>query len=187
MQAAPPVFEESDTATRGIAENPEIPETGLPIGPPACATDADVYKPVAALNPPTVEAAISGGRSSQALSWTESDNTGPEVEDYDLRYRISGGSGDFTEVEYEVDDSSATTTGLDANTTYGVPVGATNDEVHRLPAGFARAWNGRANRAVAQGRTNSGRLLGRTKRAMAFLLNHSAHGPYSLLAGEWTA
>ena len=186
MQAAPPVFEGGRTATGSIVEHAEVPETGLLIGPPACATDADVYEPAAALDPPTVEAA-SGVRSSQALSRTESDNTGPDVEDYDLRYRISGGSGDFTEAEYQGAETSATITGLDANTTYDVPVGGTNDEVHRLPAGFTRSWNGRANRTVAQGRTNSGRLLGRTKRAMAFLLNHSIHGPYSSLAREWTA
>ena len=65
VQAPPPVFQEGETATRSNAENTEVPETGLSIGPPACATNADVYEPAAALDPPTVEAA-SGGRSSQA-------------------------------------------------------------------------------------------------------------------------
>ena len=139
MRAAPPVFEEGETATGSIVEHAEVPETGLPIGLPACATDADVDEPAAALDPPTVEAAASGGRTSPALSRTESDNTGPDVEDYDLRYRISGDSGDFTEVEYEGDDTSATITGMDADTTYGVPVSGTNDEAHGRRAGFARA------------------------------------------------
>ena len=182
VQAPPPVFQEGETATRSNAENTEVPETGLSIGPPACATNADVDAPAAALDTPTVEAAISGGHSSQALSRTESNNSGPDVEDYDLRCGISGSSGDFTEVEYEGDDTSVTITGPDANTTYGVPVRGTNDEAHRPWAVLGRAWNGRANQTIAQGRNSSGRRLGRTKRALAFPLNHSGKRPCSSLA-----
>ena len=70
----------------------------------------------------TVTAAASDGHNSPVAGWTEPDHPGANIADYDadygLRYRIGGGSGEFTDAEYAGDQTSATATGLDTNTTY---------------------------------------------------------------------
>ena len=89
-------------------------------------------------------------------------------------------------MEYEGDYTSATITGMDADTTYGVPVSGTNDEAHGVGRASPGLWNERATRAIVQGCNSNGRLLGRTKRALAFPLNHSGKRPCSSLARGWT-
>ena len=77
---------------------------------------------VAAPDRATVAAAASDGHSSPVVSWTEPDHPGANIADYDadygLRHWIGGGSGEFTDAEYAGDQTSATGTGLDTNTTY---------------------------------------------------------------------
>ena len=82
---------------------------------------------------PTVATADSGGHSSPVVSWTEPDHPGPDIADYgadyELRYRIGGSSGEFTDAEYAGDQTSATITGLVANTTHVAPGGGNNNPI----------------------------------------------------------
>ena len=64
---------------------------------------------------------------SLSVSWTAPSNTGPAIDNYDLRYREgTGGSG--TTGPQNVSGTSATIAGLTANTLYQVQVLATNAE-----------------------------------------------------------
>ena len=66
--------------------------------------------------------------TSLDVSWTAPANTGkPRTRSYDLRYR-AGDSGPWTDGPQDVEDTSATLTGLTPNTSYQVQVRATNDE-----------------------------------------------------------
>ena len=61
------------------------------------------------------------------MTWTAPTNTGPAIDDYDLQYR-QGTSGNFTDGPEEQTGTSATITGLTANTLYQVQVRATNSD-----------------------------------------------------------
>ena len=71
--------------------------------------------------------ATSGSTTSLDASWTEPTNTGPDIDDYDLRYR-EGTSGDFTDGPQNQTGTGAAIGSLDAGTAYQVQVRATNDE-----------------------------------------------------------
>ena len=71
--------------------------------------------------------ATSGSTTSLDASWTEPANTGPDIDDYDLRYR-EGTSGDFTDGPQNQTGTGAAIGSLDAGTAYQVQVRATNDE-----------------------------------------------------------
>ena len=73
---------------------------------------------------PDVSAASS---TSLAVTWTEPVNTGPDVDDYDVRYR-EGDSGGFTSWSHNSADLTATITGRRPGTGYEVQVKARNDE-----------------------------------------------------------
>ena len=75
---------------------------------------------------PTV-AAVSGSSTSLAVSWSAPADGGSAITGYDLRYR-QGTSGDFTNGPQDVNGTSATITGLAANTLHQVQVRATNNE-----------------------------------------------------------
>ena len=71
--------------------------------------------------------AVTGSMSnSLTVSWTAPDNTGPEVDDYDVQYRAQGGS--FADWAHSGTGTAATITGLTTDTAYEVQVRATNDE-----------------------------------------------------------
>ena len=73
---------------------------------------------------PTVTASSS---SSLTVDWDAPTNTGPAINDYDVRYRVSG-SGSFDDAGYNGETTETTITGLSASTTYEVQVRATNPE-----------------------------------------------------------
>ena len=75
---------------------------------------------------PTV-IATAGSTTSLSVSWTEPATTGPDIDDYDLRYR-EGTSGGWTNGPQNQTGTSAAIGSLDAGTAYQAQVRATNDE-----------------------------------------------------------
>ena len=71
--------------------------------------------------------ATAGTTDSLSVSWTAPSNTGPAIDNYDLRYR-EGTGGSWTTGPQNVSATSATIAGLTANTLYQVQVLATNAE-----------------------------------------------------------
>ena len=70
---------------------------------------------------------VAGSTTSLSVTWTAPSNTGPTIDDYDLQYR-QGTSGNFTAGPEDQPSTSATITGLTANTLYQVQVRATNSD-----------------------------------------------------------
>ena len=64
---------------------------------------------------------------SMTVNWSEPENTGPPITDYDVQYR-AGGSGGFTDAQHEGPGLSLTIDDLEPGTAYEVQVRATNDE-----------------------------------------------------------
>ena len=64
---------------------------------------------------------------SMTVNWSEPDNTGPAITDYDVRYREKG-TGRFTDGQHEGPGLSLTLDDLEPGTVYEVQVRATNDE-----------------------------------------------------------
>ena len=64
---------------------------------------------------------------SMTVNWSEPQNTGPPITDYDVQYR-EGGSGGFTDAQHEGPGLALILSDLKAGTVYEVQVRATNDE-----------------------------------------------------------
>ena len=64
---------------------------------------------------------------SLRVSWSEPDNTGPPITDYDVQYRKEGAGG-FSDAQHDGPGRSLTLSDLEAGTLYQVQVRATNDE-----------------------------------------------------------
>ena len=80
--------------------------------------------------PPGVpEAPTFSGETADSLrvSWTEPENTGPAITDYDVQYRKEG-TGGFTGALHEGPGRTLTLSDLEAGTLYQVQVRATNEE-----------------------------------------------------------
>ena len=80
--------------------------------------------------PPGIpEAPTFSGETADSLTvyWSEPDNTGPAITDYDVQYR-EGRSGGFTDAQHEGPGLTATLSGLKEGTAYQVQVRATNEE-----------------------------------------------------------
>ena len=80
--------------------------------------------------PPEVpEAPAIAGETADSLtvSWSEPDNTGPAITDYDVQYREEG-TGGFTGALHEGPGRTLTLSDLEAGTLYQVQVRATNEE-----------------------------------------------------------
>ena len=80
--------------------------------------------------PPEVpEAPAISGETAEGLevSWSEPENTGPEITDYDAQYREKG-TGRFSDGGHEGPGRTLTLSDLEAGTVYEVQVRATNDE-----------------------------------------------------------
>ena len=80
--------------------------------------------------PPDVpEAPTFSGETVDSLtvSWTEPDNTGPDITDYDVQYREKG-TGRFTGAQHDGPGRTLTISDLKSGTDYEVQVRATNDE-----------------------------------------------------------
>ena len=76
---------------------------------------------------PSAPAVTASTLNSLSLRWTEPDNTGPAISDYDVQYR-SGASGPFTPWDHGSASTATTITGLATGTTYEVQVRARNSE-----------------------------------------------------------
>ena len=63
---------------------------------------------------------------SLTVSWTEPQNTGPPITDYDVRYREAAGSAAFTGARHAGTARTATLTGLTPDTAYDMQVRAAN-------------------------------------------------------------
>ena len=68
----------------------------------------------------------STGPTGLAVSWTAPDNKGPEITDYDVRYREAG--GEFQDAEFVGAGTSITLNNLKSGTSYEVQVRAVNAE-----------------------------------------------------------
>ena len=80
--------------------------------------------------PPEVpEAPTISGETADSLrvSWSEPDNTGPPISDYDVQYRKEGAGG-FTGAPHQGPGRTLTLSDLEAGTLYQVQVRATNEE-----------------------------------------------------------
>ena len=88
-------------------------------------TDDDTEAP-GTPDAPTL-AAPAGTTDSLTLSWAAPTNSGPDITDYDLRYR-AGASGDFSDWDHTGTATTATLTGLAAGTAYTAQVRARNAE-----------------------------------------------------------
>ena len=79
--------------------------------------------------PEVPEAPVISGETADSLtvSWTEPDNTGPDITDYDVQYREKG-TGRFTGALHEGPGRTLTLSDLNAGTVYEVQVRASNDE-----------------------------------------------------------
>ena len=79
--------------------------------------------------PEIPEAPVIFGETEDSLtvSWSEPDNTGPAITDYDVQYREKGRGG-FTGVTHDGPGLSTTLSDLDPGTDYEVQVRAKNDE-----------------------------------------------------------
>ena len=80
--------------------------------------------------PPDVpEAPTFSGETAESLqvSWSEPDNTGPDITDYDVQYREKG-TGRFSGALHEGPGRTLTLSDLNAGTVYEVQVRASNDE-----------------------------------------------------------
>ena len=76
---------------------------------------------------PDVPVLSSPSSTSLLVMWSEPDNAGPVISDYDVQYR-QGTSGPFSSWSHSGDGTSTTITGLSADTLYEVQVLARNAE-----------------------------------------------------------
>ena len=87
-------------------------------------TVADVDEPPSAPAAPSLSSLNS---TSLLVEWSEPDNSGPMIADYDVEYR-EGSTGNFTGWPHSGNSTSTTITGLNSNTAYEVRVLARNAE-----------------------------------------------------------
>ena len=76
---------------------------------------------------PEVPAFSGETADSLTVSWTEPDNTGPDITDYDVQYREKG-TGRFSDGGHQGPGLTLTLSDLNAGTVYEVRVRAANDE-----------------------------------------------------------
>ena len=114
-------YEVTVQATSGMGEREKTETQSITV----TVTDAGGEAP-SALDAPSVSSA---SVTSLNVNWTAPDNAGPEITDYDYRYRTTSPQGAWMAVtNTTITALSATITGLAENTEYDVQVRATNDE-----------------------------------------------------------
>ena len=105
----------------------------------------DVDEPPSAPTAVTVSA-VPGTTDRLMVSWTAPENDGkPAIESYRVRYWKAGSGDQASEGPQDVTGTTATITGLEADTSYEVQVGATNDEG---PGTWSAAGTGSTNAAA---------------------------------------
>ena len=112
-------------------------------------TITDVEEPPGRPAAPSVSS-VDGNTTSLDVNWTAPSNSGPDIDNYDLRYR-EGSSGSWTNGPQNVSGASATISGLTAGTSYQVQVLARNaegDSPWSLPGFGADRRAGGARRAA---------------------------------------
>ncbi len=110
VQASSGAGERAKTATQAITVTVRDDNTEAPAAP-----DAPSVSPASV--------------TSLNVSWSAPDNAGPEITDYDYRYRTTLPPGAWVEVTNTTITARSTTIGsLQENTSYDVQVRATNDE-----------------------------------------------------------
>ena len=120
------------TATLTVALSADAVEDNAENGNLAVAatavTNAYVLTPPGQPAAPSVSS-VAGSTTSLSVTWTAPTNTGPAIDDYNLRYR-EGTSGPWipSPQGMSVTGTSATITGLTASTSYQVQVQATNSD-----------------------------------------------------------
>ena len=120
------------TATLTVALSADAVEDNAENGNLAVAatavTNAYVLTPPGQPAAPSVSS-VANSTTSLSVTWTAPTNTGPAIDDYNLRYR-EGTSGPWipSPQGMSVSGTSATITGLTASTSYQVQVQATNSD-----------------------------------------------------------
>ena len=101
----------------------------LTSGQKVVVTVTDVDEPPEAPEAPEAPEVTGVSTTSLRVQWTEPENQGPPIQDYDYRYRIHEPRGRWTEVtDSPIDTLETTITDLDPGTRYDVQVRASNDE-----------------------------------------------------------
>ena len=120
----PGAFEGTITITAPPAWPVKIPVTliVIPSPTPNIYLPPDIYLPPGKPLVPTLSAAT---QYNLTVEWTEPENTGTAITDYDVRYR-KGDSGGFTDAQHEGTARTTTITGLTPGTVYEVQVRASN-------------------------------------------------------------
>ena len=90
-------------------------------------TVKDTNEPPRKPSPPSVSAAASNGHERLSVSWSAPANTGPPIDDYDVRYRRSTATS-WSYKTFSGTGTSTTITGLSGGTLYYVQVRAENPE-----------------------------------------------------------
>ena len=91
-------------------------------------TITDANEPPAAPAAPTVTGNITLRPNELDVSWTEPSSPDHPITDYDVRYRVNGTTGDFTEADHTGAGTSKTLENLTSGTEYEVQVLARNAE-----------------------------------------------------------
>ena len=137
FQTAPDYEDPRDTASSdpvsGAGDNEYVVRVEVRSGTGARELEAEQTFTVRVTDerePPGVpEAPTFSGETAESMTvnWSEPDNTGPPITDYDVQYREKG-TGRFTDGVHEGPGFSLTLDDLEPGTAYEVQVRATNDE-----------------------------------------------------------
>ena len=113
------------TATSGVA--PRLASTSQLI----TVTVTNVIEPPGTPDAPTVTSGVANSAAVLNVTWTAPSNTGPAIDDYDVRYRVkvaSGAPNAWTDAGHTGTATSRVLTNVLTNTTYEVQVRAHNAE-----------------------------------------------------------
>ena len=145
----------------------------------------DVVEPPGKPDAPQVSAKA-GTTDSLDVIWSAPGNTGPDIEGYNVQYRV-GSSGNFTSHPFSGTGTSTTITGLAADTGYEVQVQAHNDEGD---SPWSDSGTARTNAPVSSAATLSGLELSGVTFTPTFApgeTTYTADVPYTVTSTKVTA
>ena len=103
--------------------------TPLTTPPPVTIKVTDVDEPPDAPDAPTVSKNSTTPKTKLDVSWTAPSTSGrPDIDDYDVQYKLSNTNNDWTSHSFTGTGTSTTLTGLTSGKSYDVQVRAVNDE-----------------------------------------------------------